>query len=361
MEKRIAILPGDGIGPEVTKEAIKVLDAIGEAFNHKFTFNFGLVGADAIDKTGDPFPKETEQLCNDCDAILFGAIGLPKYDNDPNAPVRPEQGLLRMRKELGLYANIRPVKSYPGLLGISPLKEEKVKGVDFVVFRELTGGIYFGKPQGRSKNGEIAYDTCQYSKDEILRITKLAFEAARKRKMKVTLVDKANVLETSRLWRETVKEYAASKGDIELDFMFVDNAAMQIIQNPGYFDVLLTENMFGDIITDEASVITGSLGMLPSASIGDANALYEPVHGSYPQVAGQNRANPIASILSVAMLLDHSFSLEKESLAIIEAVNDVINVGILTEDMVSESPSSTEEVGNRIVEIVKLNSLINAN
>lgn len=352
MQKKIAVLAGDGIGPEVTRQALKVLRAVEKAYGHKFECEDGLVGAIAIDKTGNPFPQETENLCLETDAILFGAIGHPKYDNDPNAKIRPEQGLLAMRKKLGLFSNIRPVKSYASISHISPLKANIIENVDFVVFRELTGGIYFGEPRGRSENGNTAFDTSVYSREEILRITKLAFEAAAKRKKKVTLVDKANVLATSRLWRETVQEYSRQFPDIKLDYMFIDNAAMKLIQNPGYFDVVLTENMFGDILTDEASVITGSLGMLPSASIGERIALFEPIHGSYPEVAGQHRANPIAAILSAAMMLDYAFGLTEESNAIKAAVDKTLESGCVTEDINPDNPSSTEEIGDCVAKFV---------
>ena len=352
MKKKIAVLAGDGIGPEVTKQALKVLRAIEKAYNHEFEFEPGLVGAAAIDETGDPFPPETEKLCKKSDAVLFGAIGHPKYDNDPQAKVRPEQGLLAMRKKLGLFGNVRPVRSYDTISHISPLKEHIIKDVDFVVFRELTGGIYFGEPRGRSENGKTAFDTCIYTVEEIQRITKLAFEAAALRRKKVTLVDKANVLATSRLWRETVQEYSRKFPDIKLDYMFIDSAAMKLIQNPSYFDVVLTENMFGDILTDAASVITGSLGMLPSASLGEKIGLYEPIHGSYPEVAGQMRANPVASILSAAMLLRYSFKMIEESDAIKEAVNLTLQEGIVTEDLNADHPYSTEEVGDKIASLV---------
>jgi len=352
MEKKIAVLKGDGIGPEVTDQALKVLNAIEKTFNHKFHYTEALIGAIAIDKTGNPFPKETHQVCLDADAILFGAIGDPKYDNDPNAPVRPEQGLLAMRKALGLYANIRPITTYKVLANASPLKAELVDGVDFVVFRELTGGIYFGQ-KGRSEDRNTAFDSCVYTKEEVTRITKLAFETAAKRRKRVTLVDKANVLATSRLWRETVKEYAKGFPDIELDFMFVDNAAMKIIQQPKYFDVVLTENMFGDILTDEASVITGSLGLLPSASVGEKTALYEPIHGSYPQAAGKNIANPLGAILSAAMLLQTSFGLDKEAAAIRKAVEDSLGAAFVTQDINPTKYHSTTEVGDRIAGAIK--------
>ncbi len=348
MNKKIAVLPGDGIGPEVTTQAVNVLKAIAQKFGHTFEFEEGLIGAIAIDKTGNPFPDQTFKLCTAADAILFGAIGDPKYDNDPTAKVRPEQGLLAMRKALGLYANIRPVNSYPALLGKSPLKEDIIKGIDFVVFRELTGGIYFGE-KGLSADKQSAFDTCTYSTEEILRVTKLAFEAAESRRKKVTLVDKANVLETSRLWRKVVKQYAEKFSNIQLDFMFVDNAAMQIILNPGQFDVVLTENMFGDIITDEASVIAGSLGLLPSASVGKERALYEPIHGSYPQAAGKNIANPVGAILSAAMLLELSFNLKAEAECIRNAVEQAIENGFVTKDIDASKFYSTIEVGDKII------------
>lgn len=347
--KKIAVLPGDGIGPEVTEQAIKVLDAIAKRFNHKFLYSYGLVGAAAIDETGNPYPDKTDEICKNSDAILFGAIGDPKYDNDPSAKVRPEQGLLKMRKNLGLFANIRPITTYDQLADISPLKNEIIKGVDFVVFRELTSGIYFGEPRGRSEDGNTAFDTCLYKSNEIERITKLAFEAAQQRSKRLTLVDKANVLATSRLWREKVTAMAPDYPDVELDFMFVDNAAMKIIQNPKHFDVVVTENMFGDIITDEASVLSGSLGMLPSASIGTGLSLFEPIHGSYPQVAGQGKANPLAAILSAAMLLNYSFGLLEESKKIEKAVEEAISEGICTEDLKPSQVHSTSEVGEYIV------------
>lgn len=353
MKKNIAVLKGDGIGPEVVDEALKVLKSIEEIFNHEFSYQEALIGAAAIDATGNPFPKETLDICLGSDAILFGAIGHPKYDNDPSAKVRPEQGLLAMRKSLNLFANVRPINTYKILANSSPLKAELVQDVDFVVFRELTGGIYFGQPRGRTEDGNTAYDTCVYSKEEILRVTKLAFEAAYRRDKRVTLVDKANVLASSRLWRETVKEYAQDHPDITLDFMFVDNAAMKIIQNPKYFDVVLTENMFGDIITDEASVITGSLGMLPSASLGDKVGLYEPIHGSYPEAAGQSKANPLAAILSAAMLLETSFGLTEESALIRKAVEESLNQGYVTEDINKDKFYNTKEVGDKVASLVK--------
>ncbi len=358
MKAKIAVLPGDGIGPEVIAQALKCVHAIEKKYDHQFELHEGLIGAAAIDATGEPFPSNTKKICLDSDAILFGAIGHPKYDNDPSAKVRPEQGLLAMRKELGLFANIRPVKSYPQLLHMSPLKEEKVRDVDFVVFRELTGGIYFGQPRGRNEAGDTAFDTCVYSKVEIIRIAKMAFEAASNRRGHLTLVDKANVLATSRLWRETIQEMAGSYPDITLEYMYVDNAAMQMIQNPRRFDVILTENMFGDIITDEASVITGSMGLLPSASAGASLSLYEPIHGSYPEVAGMNKANPIAAILSLAMLLEYSLDLTVEAEAIHHGVVHCIDRNILTEELLPENPSSTEQVGDAIAGFIAADSVI---
>jgi len=287
--------------------------------------------------------------------VLFGAIGDPRFDNDPKAVVRPEKGLLAMRKNLGLYANIRPVSTFPSLIHKSPLKQELVEGADFVNIRELTGGIYFGKPQGRSEDGNTAYDTCVYHRYEIERIGKLAFEFARKRRKKLTLVDKANVLATSRLWREVIQEMAKDWPDIELEYMFVDNAAMQIIQWPKRFDVLVTENMFGDILTDEASVITGSLGLLPSASIGLHTSVFEPIHGSYPQAAGKNIANPVATVLSAALMFEYAFKLTAEAEMIRKAVNASLDAGIVTEDIDKTSPSSTSKVGDWLAAYVKNN------
>lgn len=347
MNLNIALLPGDGIGPEIVGEAVKVLDAVANKYGHTFKYEKALVGASAIDATGDPYPEETHAVCLRNDAVLFGAIGDPKYDNNPNAPVRPEQGLLRMRKSLGLFANLRPLAVFDSLAHRSPLKTEIVKGADFLCVRELTGGMYFGRPQGRSEDGNTAYDTCVYTREEVERILGLAFKLARGRRKKLTVVDKANVIATSRLWRQIAKEMAPENPDIELEFMFVDNAAMQIIQRPTHFDVIVTENLFGDILTDEASVISGSLGMLPSASVGAKVALFEPIHGSYPQAAGKNIANPMATILSAAMLLEH-LGLNTEGKAIREAVNRAIENGVVTEDLVNagEKASSTSEVGD---------------
>ena len=299
--KKIAVLEGDGIGPEVMQEALKILDIISDKTNIKFHYDKGLVGAAAIDAEGHPFPDSTKKNCKDSDAILFGAIGDPKYDNNPKAKMRPEDGLLEMRKFLGLYANVRPVKTYESLIEASPLKKDIISGTDFVVYRELTGGIYFGN-KAISNDRKSAFDTCSYTSKEIERISHLAFKEALKRKKQLTLVDKANVLDTSRLWREIVQEISKKYIDVKVTYLFIDNAAMKIITNPKDFDVILTENMFGDIITDEASVITGSLGMLPSASIGDKVSLFEPIHGSYPDAAGKNMANPMAMILSLSLI-----------------------------------------------------------
>ncbi len=351
MKLKIAVLSGDGIGPEVTNEAIKVLKAIGTEFDHTFLFEEAPVGAIAIDKTGDPLPDATLDLCMNTDAVLFGAIGDPKYDNDPSAKVRPEQGLLKLRKSLGLFANIRPVKAYDTLLKKSPLKEEIISGTDISIYRELTGGIYFGKKE-LSKDGKKASDLCEYSEYEIKRVAHLAFKAAQNRSKKVTLVDKANVLETSRLWRKVVGEIAAEYPDVTLDFLFVDNAAMQMILNPKQFDVILTENMFGDIISDEASVIGGSIGLLASASVGEKYALFEPIHGSYPQAKGKGIANPIASILSAAMLLDH-FQLFDEAALIRKAVDKSLQLEITTPDLNEKTDMvSTSKVGDFIEDFI---------
>jgi 3-isopropylmalate dehydrogenase len=346
MKYKIALLPGDGIGPEIVDQAVKVLRAIGKKFNHTFEFTEAATGAAAIDKTGDPFPPETLKVCMDSDAVLFGAIGDPRYDNDPKARVRPEQGLLAMRKQLGLYANIRPVNTFESLIHKSPLRTDLVQGADFVVVRELTGGIYFGEPRGRSEDLKTAYDTSIYTRDEVERIVKLGFEYAAKRRKKLTVVDKANVLATSRLWRETVQEMSPGYPDIEVDFMFVDNAAMQIIQWPGKFDVMVTENMFGDILSDEASVITGSLGLLPSASVGLHTSVFEPIHGSYPQAAGKDIANPLATVLSAAMLLEIGLDLAAEAEAVREVVNLSLSEGVVTEDIAEGKAFKTSEVGD---------------
>ena len=346
----IAVIEGDGIGPEVTKQSVKVLNAIAEHFGHEFSYKYCLLGADAIDKTGTPLPSATIDICLDSDAILFGAIGHPKYDNDPTAKVRPEQGLLGIRKALQLYANIRPITTYPSLHHLSPLKTKNIEEVDFIIFRELTGGIYFGKKETNEEQ-TYAIDECAYSKEEIERVAHLAFQSAQQRRKKLTLVDKANVLETSRLWRKVVKELAAQYPDVALDFLFVDNAAMQIILNPKQFDVILTENMFGDIISDEASVISGSLGLLPSASVGNKTALFEPIHGSYPQATGKDIANPIGSILSAAMLLDY-FDLKEEAALVREAVEWTLTNQFVTKDIEPINFYFTTTIGELISDYI---------
>ncbi len=346
MKKKIAVLPGDGIGPEVTEQAIKVLDAVSERFDHQFEYCLCEVGAVAIDSSGDPLPQETLDTCLRADAVLFGAIGHPKYDNNPSAPVRPEQGLLRLRKSLGLFANIRPVATYEKLLHLSPLREERVRGTDMVIYRELTGGIYFGA-KGRNDAKNEAYDHCNYADFEIDRIARLAFEHAMTRRCKVTLVDKANVLETSRLWRDRVTAIAKEYPEVEFDCMFVDNAAMQLIQHPTQFDVVLTENMFGDILSDEASVLPGSMGLLPSASIGEKTALFEPIHGSYPQAAGKDIANPMAAILSAAMMLDH-FGWHKEAIAIRDSVTKILEAGIGTPELHPQIACGCAQIGDLV-------------
>jgi 3-isopropylmalate dehydrogenase len=347
MHKKIAVLSGDGIGPEVVSEAIKVLNRVSEKFGHTFEYEHALVGAVAIDKTGNPLPDETLKVCTSSDAVLFGAIGDPKYDNNPDAKVRPEQGLLALRKSLNLFSNIRPVKAYDSLIDRSPLKEDRISGTDFVIYRELTGGIYFGEKM-LSDDGKTASDLCLYTQSEIERIAHMAFKAARNRRNKMTLIDKANVLESSRLWRRVVTElHQSDYADVNLDFLFVDNAAMQMILNPAQFDVILTENMFGDIISDEGSVIGGSIGLLASASIGGQYAMFEPIHGSFPQGTGKGIANPIATILSAAMMLDH-FSLIKEAEAVRKAVDKALQNGVCTPEINADGQHTTSDVGDYI-------------
>lgn len=349
MEKNITVIPGDGIGPEVTAESIKVLNAIALKFGHKFHFHRELMGAIAIEKTGNPLPEKTLESAKKSDAVLLGAIGDPKYDQDPSAKVRPEQGLLLLRKSLNLFANIRPVVSYPVLQHLSPLKKQNVKKTDMIIYRELTGGIYFGEKK-TSPDGKSASDLCVYNTFEIERIARPAFEAAMHRRKKLTLVDKANVLATSRLWRKTVKEIQISFPEVSVDFMYVDNAAMQLIINPYQFDVILTENMFGDILSDEASVISGSLGLLPSASVGD-KALFEPIHGSYPQAAGKDIANPIGAILSVAMMLDF-FDMKAEAAHIRKAVDWTMENGFVTRDIDPVNSYATSTVGDLVADFI---------
>ena len=349
-EWNIAVIEGDGIGPEVTKQSVNVLNAIADKFGHHFNFTNCLMGAIAIDTTGNPLPDETIEVCLNSHAILFGAIGHPKYDNDPAAKVRPEQGLLKLRKSLQLFANIRPVTTYESLYHLSPLKTKNITGVDFVIYRELTGGIYFGKKETNEQQ-TYAFDECAYSKEEIERVAQLAFKAARQRKKKLTLVDKANVLETSRLWRKVVQEMGLSYPDVAVDYLFVDNAAMQIILNPKQFDVILTENMFGDIISDEASVISGSLGLLPSASVGNKIALFEPIHGSYPQATGKDIANPLGSILSAAMMLNY-LDMNEEAALVRNAVNWTLENGFVTRDIDPINFYFTSTLGEMIVDYV---------
>ena len=350
MKKNIAVINGDGIGPEVTAQSIGVLNAVAEKFGHEFVYTHCLMGACAIDATGNPLPDETIEICLNSDAILFGAIGDPKYDNDPTAKVRPEQGLLKLRKSLQLFANIRPITTYASLAHLSPLKEKQLEDVDFIIYRELTGGIYFGKKE-LSEDKTTAVDECTYTVLEIERIAHVAFKSAQQRRKKLTLVDKANVLETSRLWRRVVQEIASQYPDVTVDYMFVDNAAMQIIQFPKHFDVVLTENMFGDIISDEASVLSGSLGMLPSASYGVCTALFEPIHGSYPQAAGKDIANPLGSILSAAMMLDYLGMIEEAKL-VREAVEWTLENKFVTKDIEPINFYFTSTIGDLISDFV---------
>lgn len=349
-QKQIAVLPGDGIGQEIADGAIRVLEVVAKKFGHAFTFEKGLIGGCAIDETGSPLPKETIALCKNSDAVLMGAVGGPKWDL---GSVRPEQGLLGIRKELNLFANLRPVSVFKSLQKASTLKEEVIDGVDILIVRELTGGLYFGKPSERRENGEVVVDTLYYTKQEMQRIIKKAFDLARLRGKKVTSVDKANVLESSRMWRETAIEIAKEYPDVTLEHMLVDNCAMQLVRNPRQFDVIVTENLFGDILSDEAAMLTGSLGMLPSASLTDNGpGLYEPVHGSAPDIAGQNKANPLAMILSSAMMIRYSFEMLEEADAIEKAVSDVLEAGLRTGDIADEQTTSyatTEEMIEAVI------------
>jgi 3-isopropylmalate dehydrogenase len=351
MFKTITTIFGDGIGPEVTQQAIKVLNTIAEVHGHQFVYDRALLGAEAIDATGTALPDETVEKALASDAVLFGAVGHPKYDNDPHAKVRPEQGILGIRKALQLFANIRPVSTYPTLHHLSPVKFKEKEGIDFVIYRELTGGIYFGEKK-LSEDGNTASDGCTYTRAEIERIAQLAFRAAQKRRKKLTLVDKANVLETSRLWRKVVQEMSSQFPDVQVDYLFVDNAAMQLILNPAQFDVVLTENLFGDIISDEGSVLSGSLGLLPSASIGHSTALFEPIHGSYPQAAGKDIANPIGSILSAAMMLDH-FGLQEEAAQVRNAVQWTLDNGFVTKDIDPINFYFTSTIGDLICDYIQ--------
>ena len=361
MEFNIAVLPGDGVGPEVITQAVKVLQVVGEKFGHKFHFRAGLVGGSAIDKQGTALSEETLKMCKQCDAVLFGAVGGPKWD-DPQAKVRPEDGLLALRKELGLFANLRPVKVFPMLVNSTTLKPEVIEDVDLVIVRELTGGLYFGQPKKRwqTPEGRQAVDTLFYSEGEIERILRVGFELARSRSKKLISVDKANILESSRLWRQIAIELSAEYPDVELQHMLVDACAMRLIQRPADLDVMVMENMFGDILTDEASMLAGSMGMLPSASLagipkGKAFGMYEPIHGSAPRRAGKNMANPIATILSGAMMLRYSLGLESEAQAVENAVLVVLEEGYRTYDIMEEGKlrTGTSEMGDLITERIK--------
>lgn len=351
MKLNIAVLAGDGIGPEIMKQGVAVMDAIAKKFNHEFTYNEALCGAHAIDAVGDPFPEDTFKTCMDADAVLFAAVGDPRFDNDPTAKVRPEQGLLAMRKKLGLFANLRPVATFDCLLHKSPLKDELLKGADFIVIRELTGGMYFGE---KYQDNEKAYDTNMYTRPEIERILKVGFEYAMKRNKHLTVVDKANVLASSRLWRQIAQEMAPSYPEVKTDYMYVDNAAMRMIQEPKFFDVMVTENTFGDILTDEGSCISGSMGLLPSASTGESTPVFEPIHGSWPQAKGLNIANPLAQILSVAMLFEY-FDLKEEGTLIRNAVDASLDANVRTPEIQVEGGEKygTKEVGAWIVDYIK--------
>lgn len=357
MKFEIAVLAGDGIGPEVVKQGVKVLDAIQDATELQFEYTHCAFGACSIEEFGEPLTKETLDACEASDGILFGAIGDPKYDNDPTLKVRPEQGLLRLRKELGLFANIRPVQAYDFLLDQSPLKADRIKDVDLTIYRELTSGIYFGD---KSEGVDSAFDVCSYERNEVERIVSLAFEAAMQRSKKLCLVDKANVMASSRLWRDVCQRIAHDHPEVELSMMFVDNAAMQLILNPKQFDVIVTSNMFGDILSDEASVIAGALGLLASASVGEKTALFEPIHGSFPEAKGKNIANPVGTILSVGMLLDHLGRKDLGDL-VRAAVDHSFDKGVVTQDLNPDYFFTTEEVGAYIaLDVAKRLELVEA-
>ena len=350
MELKIAVLAGDGIGPEISAEGVKVMKAICSKFGHQVTFTEALCGAAAIDAVGNPFPEETLKACQDADAVLFSAVGDPRFDNNPNAKVRPEQGLLAMRKQLGLFANIRPVQTFDCLIHKSPLKDELVRGADFVCIRELTGGMYFGE---KKEGDDYAYDTNAYSRHEVERILKVAFEYAQRRRKHLTVVDKANVLASSRLWRKVAQEMAPQYPDVQTDYMYVDNASMRMIQDPKFFDVMVTENTFGDILTDEGSCISGSMGLLPSASTGESPPVFEPIHGSWPQAKGLNIANPLAQILSVAMLFEY-FNLKEEGTLIRRAVDASLEANVRTPEIqvAGGEKYGTKEVGQWITDFI---------
>lgn len=351
MDLKIAVLPGDGIGPEISEQGVAVMTAVCEKFGHNVSYDYALCGAAAIDAVGDPFPEDTYQKCMAADAVLFSSVGDPKYDNDPTAKVRPEQGLLAMRKKLGLFANIRPVETFECLIHQSPLREDLVRGADFICIRELTGGMYFGE---KYQDDDKAYDTNAYTRVEIERILKVAYEYALRRRKHLTVVDKANVLASSRLWRQVAKEMAPLYPEVETDYMFVDNAAMRMIQDPRFFDVMVTENTFGDILTDEGSCITGSMGLLPSASTGEHTPVFEPIHGSWPQAKGLNIANPLAQILSVAMLFEY-FDCKEEGALIRRAVDASLDANVRTPEIQVEGGAKygTKEVGQWIVDYIK--------
>lgn len=350
MELKIAVLAGDGIGPEISAEGVKVMKAVCSKFGHQVTFTEALCGAAAIDAVGNPFPEETLKACQDADAVLFSAVGDPRFDNNPNAKVRPEQGLLAMRKQLGLFANIRPVQTFDCLIHKSPLKDELVRGADFVCIRELTGGMYFGE---KKEGDDYAYDTNAYSRHEVERILKVAFEYAQRRRKHLTVVDKANVLASSRLWRKVAQEMAPQYPDVQTDYMYVDNASMRMIQDPKFFDVMVTENTFGDILTDEGSCISGSMGLLPSASTGESTPVFEPIHGSWPQAKGLNIANPLAQILSVAMLFEY-FNLKEEGTLIRRAVDASLEANVRTPEIqvAGGEKYGTKEVGQWITDFI---------
>ncbi|MBQ9357867.1 MAG: 3-isopropylmalate dehydrogenase [Prevotella sp.] len=350
MKLRIAVLPGDGIGPEIMKQGVAVMDAVAAKFGHEFEYEEALVGAIAIETVGNPYPDETHEACMRADAVLFAAVGDLKYDNNPTLKVRPETGLLAMRKKLGLFANVRPVATFDCLLHKSPLKEELLRGADFVVIRELTGGMYFGE---KYQDNDRAYDTNVYTRPEVERILKVAFETARQRRKHLTVVDKANVLASSRLWRQIAKEMEPQYPDVTTDYMFIDNASMRVLTEPRFFDVIVTENTFGDILTDETSCITGSMGLQPSSSLGEHTPLFEPVHGSWPQAKGQNLANPLAQILSAAMLLEH-FGLKQEGALVRETVNASLDANVRTPEIQVEGAPKygTKEVGQWIVDYI---------
>ena len=351
MNLKIAVLAGDGIGPEISEQGVSVLTAVAEKFGHQVSYKSALCGAAAIDAVGDPFPEETFNICQEADAVLFSAVGDPKFDNNPSAKVRPEQGLLAMRKKLGLFANIRPVQTFDCLIHKSPLKDELVRGADFICIRELTGGMYFGE---KYEGDDMAYDTNKYTRPEVERILKVGYEYAMRRRKHLTVVDKANVLASSRLWRKVAQEMAPQYPDVQTDFMYVDNASMRMIQEPRFFDVMVTENTFGDILTDEGSCISGSMGLLPSASTGTGTPVFEPIHGSWPQAKGLNIANPLAQILSVAMLLEY-FDLKEEGALVREAVDASLEANVRTPEIQVEGGAKygTREVGQWIADYIR--------